>query len=132
MLNILQSEHIVGWGFETLLLYEYCWHTQKYMLMMSHPRKMLTSKHFYIYFSKKNMLENYKLSLERQFTIGHLIVPSFCIKLIFLQSLSLKKIPVMLFRNLDLKFVFDINTIVNVKACNVNTNACQLYVFGFK
>ena len=84
---------------------------------------------------KTVLLENYKLSLERQFTFGHLIVPSFCIKLIFLQSLSSKKTPVMLFQNLDLKFAFDINTKakhVNVKACNINTNACQLYVFGFK
>ena len=57
--------------------------------MISHPKKMLVSKRFYICFSSNesknclsSLLENYKLSLERQFTTGHLIVLSFFIKLI--------------------------------------------------
>ena len=32
----------------------------------------------------------------------------------------------MLYQNLDLNFAFDINTIVNIKACNVSNSARQL------
>ena len=40
--------------------------------------------------------------------------------------------PLILFQNVDVKFVFDINSILNLKACNVYTDACKLCVCGIK
>ena len=55
LLNVLQNEHIVGWGFVTLLFHEYCWHTQKYILMISDPKKCLPVNIFTYIFQGMNL-----------------------------------------------------------------------------